>query len=220
MRGWLIGCLALVLLITGCSKLSYSRFLSEELGLRGNPLRDPGVINYLETLPLAQLMLVPQGRGGTLFVLADRRGEVEVWVDSAGARLYRRDGHFEGSEGVSALPLRVENWDLNGGRFIWPGLGEASPTKRFVRWVELPDESFSEQQIELFDEGPEILSILSAQVPTRRWREEVMDEYGRRWKNHHWVLDVPGYVVRSRMRTHAETSWVTIETMKMPRKPE
>lgn len=218
----LITAATLLATLSGCASISYSRYVAEELGLRDNPLRKPGVISYLETLPLAQLMLTPEGRGGTLFVLAEREGRRELWVDAGGARIYSQAGVLEGSAGVLGLSERLEEWAFETGDSplspLYGAWSEAPLT--FVRWVERVQGSASEQRVTLFRETMDVLDVLSRQVAARRYTEQIKDERGHRWRNQYWVLENSGYVIKSRVRPLHERGWVTLEVTKMPRLDE
>jgi hypothetical protein len=213
--------LALTALVTGCARINYLGFVGSELGVANNRSADPEVQAYLENLPLAQLALRTPGRAPSIFVLATRIDETEVWVDAAGARVFRRHGRIVGSEGIPYLAGVVREASGRPFEIVLADLLAGTPPEAVapsVRYVEVGGR-LSEQRSDYRLSGRVPVSVGKVTVETLEVSERVTDERGQTWTNRYWLLPDSLYTLRSLMKWDRHAEPILLDVLKLPAAP-
>lgn len=216
---WVV--LAVTVVVTsGCARVSFSRFLGEQLGLTGGRLANEEVAAFLQNLPVAQMLVQTPGRNPSVFLLASLEGTREVWVDAAGLRLVRDRGQvievpqLAGLRGQfqSLSPLDASPFGLDRSEAEPAESSHRLDTVRFL----IDGPRISEQRVRLEIKGEVQLAVANGGVPVLEVHEEVEDEAGRRWVNRHWLLLPSRYVLRSDFKWEYAAPRLRLDVLKAP----
>lgn len=210
----------MVVTTSGCARITFSRFLGEQLGLSGGRLANEEVAAFLQNLPVAQMLVQTPGRNPSVFLLASLEGTREVWVDAAGLRLVRERGQIIEVPQLPGLrgqfqtlsPLDASPFGLDHAKSTTERFPDSLDTVRFLT----DGARMSEQRVRLVPKGEVRLAVGQAQVPVLEIHEEVEDEAGRRWVNRHWLLLPSQYVLRSDVKWDHAAPRLRLDVLKAP----